>query len=415
MNERKYKYSIFFIFLGILLYANTAESQTTNEKFDKIVIDAGHGGVKPGAIGAHNKEKDITLAVALKLGRIINENLKSVKVFYTRVIDQDIDLYKRSTVANRINADLFISIHCNSSTVKFSSGTETFTMGLAKTAQNIAVAKQENSEMLTETNHQENYQGFDMNSPESDILLSLYQNAYLNNSIDFADKIQKEYTKNTPMKSRGVKQANLVVLWKASMPAVLTEIGFISNSQEEAYISSEYGQWVIATSIFQAICQYKNKIDNMNMPIPEVNSIIPQDVLQQEQVRLANEKIEKEKQRQEQAEEQRRQQQEQKQQEEQQKEENTDNSLEVIYRVQFLSSPKQLSLSDSRFSGLDDIFSYREKGSWKYACGLFANQNDALAYQKKVKDMNYNDAFVVAFYNGKRISIVEARRLQKQN
>jgi N-acetylmuramoyl-L-alanine amidase len=312
MNVKKYKYSIFFVFLGILLCTNIAESQTNNERFDKVVIDAGHGGVKPGAIGAHNKEKDITLAVALKLGRIINENLKAVKVFYTRVIDQDIDLYKRSTVANKINADLFISIHCNSSTIKVSNGTETFTMGLAKTAQNIAVAKQENSEMLTEANHQENYEGFDINSPESDILLSLYQTAYLNNSLDFADKIQKEYTKNTPMKSRGVKQANLVVLWKASMPAVLTEIGFISNSQEEAYISSDIGQWTIAACIFRAIVEYKNKVDNTNMAIPSINTLIPKDVLQQEQVRLANEKLEKEKRDKELAEEKQRQEQEQK-------------------------------------------------------------------------------------------------------
>lgn len=413
VKSKKHIYCIFYIFFCILLISNTALSQSSTEKFDKVVIDAGHGGIKPGAIGSHSKEKDITLAVALKVGQLINENLKSVKVYYTRVIDQDVDLYKRSTVANKINADLFISIHCNSSTAKNSIGTETFAMGLAKTNQNLAVAKKENSEILTEANRELNYQGFDLNSPENDILLSLYQNAYLSNSLEFANMIQKEYIKNTSMKSRGVKQANLVVLWKSSMPAVLTEIGFISNSQEEAYISSDIGQWTIASSIFRAIIEYKNKSDNMSLPVPEINSLIPKDVLEKERIRKENERLANIKEQQQLAEEKRQRELQEQEEQQQRQEETKDESAEVIYRVQFSSSLKQISISDNRFNGLEDMYSYQENGKWKYASGLFATQSEALEYLKKVKE-TYNDAFVVAFYKGKRISIVEAKRLSNK-
>lgn len=197
MNKQVRIYSIFvFIFFTFFCYT-AANAQENLNVFDKIVIDAGHGGNKPGAIGSKYKEKDVTLAVAIKLGKLINENLKSVKVYYTRVIDQDVDLYKRSTIANRLNADMFISIHCNSSTSKTAGGTETYAMGLGKTERNLEVAKKENAEILTESGAIENYKDFDMSSPESDILMSLYQNAYLQNSLDIAAKIQAEYQKRT--------------------------------------------------------------------------------------------------------------------------------------------------------------------------------------------------------------------------
>lgn len=413
MNEHINKHSIFY-FVVLLLLPFLAFSQNENKsKFDKIVIDAGHGGNKPGAIGSKYKEKDIALSVSIKLGKLINENLKGVKVYYTRVIDQDIDLYKRSTVANKINADLFLSIHCNSSTNKSAGGTETYAMGLGKTENNLEVAKKENAEILTESNSIENYQGFDLNSPEGDILLSLYQNAYLQSSLDFAAKIQNQYSKNVPMKNRGVHQANFVVLWKASMPAVLTEIGFISNTKEEEYLGSEYGQWTIASCIFRAICEYRNKIDGLNDPIPEISKLIPEEVKEQEKIRQQNiliaqqqkESIEKE----------RKELAEQKAQQEyiQNKEvaNKAMNGKDLVYRVQFLSSPTQLSLSDKKFTGFEDVFSYNEKGSWKYTAGLFASQKEALDYQKRVKE-TYADAFVVAFYKGKRVSIVEAKRLE---
>ena len=420
MNKQKDIIIIFFVILNIVTGLKCTVAQENNNIFDKIVIDAGHGGNKPGALGSKYKEKDITLAVAIKLGKIINENLKSVKVYYTRVIDQDVDLYKRSTIANRINADLFLSIHCNSASNKNAGGTETYAMGLGKTESNLSVAKKENAEILTENNAIQNYEGFDINSPESDILMSLYQNAYLNNSLDFAAKIQEQYKKHVPFKNRGVHQANFVVLWKAAMPAVLTEIGFISNPEEEVFIGSEYGQWVIASCIFRAICNYRNKIDNLTDPIPDLETLIPKDVVEKERIRKENEKLLKES----------------------QANDSVNNQsaginnknhssdtitkekydsiqniqksgAEIIYRIQFMSSSVKLTPNDSHFTGLDDIFTYKDNETWKYTAGMFATQAEALNYQTKVRE-KYNDAFVVAFHNGKRIPIVEAQRLQKK-
>lgn len=419
MKEDTFKYCIFcFLILVVSCFLCFAQQEKGKNIFDKVVIDAGHGGNKPGAIGSKYKEKDVTLAVAIKLGKLINENLKTVKVYYTRVIDQDIDLYKRSSVANKINADLFLSIHCNSATNKNAAGTETYAMGLGKTESNLEVAKKENAEILTEKGSAENYQGFDLNSPEGDILLSLYQNAYLQNSLDFAAKIQAQYSKHVPMKSRGVHQANFVVLWKAAMPAVLTEIGFISNPKEEEYIGSEYGQWVIASCIFRAICEYRNKVDNLSDRIPSVDELVPKDVKEKEEIRKQNELL-AQKQR---AEEQKKLAEQKKLREEKLKkdkqeelaEQKKNEGTDLVYRVQFLSSPTQLKNNDNRLQGLDDVFSYCEKGAWKYTAGIFATDKEALTYQKKVKE-KYSDAFIVAFYNGKRVSMVEAKRLSNQN
>lgn len=422
-----YKGGSFFItFIILFCLFNSCSllyAQDNSKLFDKIVIDAGHGGNKPGAIGSKYKEKDITLAVAIKLGKLINENLKDVKVYYTRIIDQDVDLYKRSSVANKINADLFLSIHCNSATNKSAGGTETYAMGLGRTESNLAVAKKENAEILTENNAIQNYEGFDFNSPETDILMSLYQNAYLNNSLDFAAKIQSQYQKNIPFKNRGVHQANFVVLWKAAMPAVLTEIGFISNPKEEEYLGSEYGQWTIASCIFRAICEYRNKFDNLNEPIMTIEQLIPKDIQNKEKIRKQNELLKRDFfARAENNDSIYKNQTSTNGQEQLNKEKFLQNDsiqniqktgTEIIYRIQFMSSPTKIAYNDSRFIGLEDIFSYKDKGAWKYTAGIFATQKEALDYQKKIKT-KYNDAFVVAFHNGKRITVVEAQRLQKK-
>ncbi|MDO5759538.1 MAG: N-acetylmuramoyl-L-alanine amidase [Bacteroidota bacterium] len=418
MKEDRLCYSILcFCVLILSCFVSFSQQERSKNVFDKVVIDAGHGGNKPGAIGSKYKEKDVTLAVSIKLGKLINENLKSVKVYYTRVIDQDIDLYKRSSVANKINADLFISIHCNSATNKNAAGTETYAMGLGKTESNLEVAKKENAEILTEKGSLENYQGFDLNSPEGDILMSLYQNAYLQSSLDFAAKIQNQYTKHVPMKSRGVHQANFVVLWKAAMPAVLTEIGFISNPKEEEYIGSEYGQWVIAACIFRAICEYRNKVDNLKDEILSVEQLIPQEVKEQEAIRKQNELIaqkQKEEERKQQAQQQQEKQiQQQEKLNEEKKQQEQNSGVDLVYRIQFLSSPNQLKNDDSRLQGLEDVFAYSENGAWKYTAGIFATTSEALTYQKQVRE-KYGDAFVVAFYDGKRVSMVEAKRLSSQ-
>lgn len=403
--------------IGVLFYvllvsvSGYAQQGGGTKKFTKLVIDAGHGGDKPGAVGSRCKEKDITLAVSLKLGRMITEHLKDVEVRYTRVIDKDIELYKRSQIANQIGADLFISIHCNSSTNKAPHGSETFALGLTKAAQNLEVAKKENTDILSEANYEENYDGFDPNAPENDILFALYQNAYMESSLWFADRVQRQLSANTPISDRGVKQANFVVLLKSAMPSVLIEIGFISNQQEETYLMSEVGQYEIAASIFRAICEYKMHRDNVKMAIPSVSSLIPKNILEKQKQLEENQKLaqikEEERLRAELAA---------KKEAEAKKAalQPDNNNSEVVYRVQFASMKAKLSTSDTRFAGLEDVWLYEFDGYWKYCAGLFATQKEASNYVQKVRSLGHKDAFVVVFHNGKRISFEQARALEKK-
>lgn len=413
MNERigKHKYICTLLLALLSFFSVQAQQDRRGSKFSKLVIDAGHGGNKPGAVGAKCKEKDITLAVSLKLGKMITENLKDVEVYYTRVIDKDVELYKRSQIANKIGADLFISIHCNSSSNKAPKGSETFALGVTKAEQNLEVAKKENKDILLEANYEDNYDGFDPNAPENDILFSLFQNAYMEGSLWFADKVQKQLTSNTPISNRGVKQANFVVLLKSAMPSVLIEIGFISNPQEEEYLMSEIGQYEIAASIFRAICEYKMNKDNVKFSIPEVDDLIPKDLLaKQEQIEKAKqlaqvkeaERLKKEKERE-------------KIENEKKKADNDKgDGLDIVYRVQFASMKSKVSVKDSRFKGLDDVWLYEFDGYWKYCAGLFASQQEASNYAQKVREMGHKDAFVVVFNKGQRISIEQARALKKK-
>lgn len=409
-QEIKNILNLLLIIFVCMLSANAQEESIVN-KFDKVVIDAGHGGDKPGAVGAKSKEKDITLAVSLKLGKMITEHLKDVEVYYTRVIDKDVELYKRSQIANKISADLFVSIHCNSSSNKAPKGSETFALGVTKAAQNLEVAKKENKDILLEANYGDNYDGFDPNAPENDILFSLFQNAYMEGSLWFADKIQKHLTTNTPITNRGVKQANFVVLLKSAMPSVLVEIGFISNAEEELYLMSEIGQYEIAASIFQAICEYKIHKDNVKMPIPTVEQLVPKDVLNKDkqikeaQLLAKQKETERLKQEREQ----------QKQKEQQRNEENEKGTgIDVVYRVQFASMKNQVSTKDKIFEGLDDVWAYEFDGYWKYCAGLFATQKEASNYVQKVRGLGHKDAFVVVFYKGKRTTFEQVRALEKE-
>ncbi len=229
------------------------------------MIDAGHGGKDGGTSGAVSKEKDVALKIATELGTIIREYLPDVEVVYTRTGDNFIELDERANIANKNGADLFVSIHCNavehSNKVK---GTETWVMGLHKTETNLNVAKRENSVILMEENYTEKYEGFDPNDPASHILFSLYQNAYLSNSLNLAEKIEFQFKKRVGRSSRGVKQAGFVVLYKSSMPSVLVETGFLSNPAEERYLNDDLGQTYIASGIFRAVRDYKVEIESMN-------------------------------------------------------------------------------------------------------------------------------------------------------
>jgi N-acetylmuramoyl-L-alanine amidase len=244
---------------------------TTDFKVDVVVIDAGHGGHDSGTLGSNSKEKDVVLKIALKLGEIIKENIKGVKVIYTRDTDKFIDLSERANIANRNHADVFISIHANSLPTKTPDarkqsiyGTETYVMGLHKTDENFEVSKRENSVILLEENYKEKYEGFDPDSPESYILFSLTQSANQEASLLLASKVEDQFGQRAGRRSRGVKQAGFVVLYKTSMPSILIETGFLSNTKEERELNSDKVQDYIASGIYRAFKEYKNQIESVN-------------------------------------------------------------------------------------------------------------------------------------------------------
>ncbi|GAA4464665.1 hypothetical protein GCM10023189_44260 [Nibrella saemangeumensis] len=230
-----------------------------------VVLDAGHGGKDPGAMGRRSREARINLQLALLVGQKIKSQMPEVRVIYTRTTDRFIELAERSSIANRSKADLFISIHCNanprSSRIY---GTETYTMGLHKTEGNLEVAKRENAVILQEANYQQTYKGFNPDSPLAHIMLANYQHAFMGSSINFAQKVERSFRTNADRLSNGVKQAGFLVLWRTTMPSVLIESGYLTNPAEEQYLLSETGQDQISTAIVKAFRQYKQEIEAAN-------------------------------------------------------------------------------------------------------------------------------------------------------
>jgi N-acetylmuramoyl-L-alanine amidase len=226
-----------------------------------VVIDAGHGGHDPGCQYGGAKEKLVTLAIAKKLGKLIQDNVKDVKVIYTRDDDTFVELWERAGIANRANASVFISVHCNANDKKSVLGTETYAMGLHKTDDNLGVAHRENEVVLMEDDYTEKYDGFDPKSPEADIIFTLFQGAYMEQSLRLAELIEKQFKTKTKRTSRGVKQAGFLVLWKTTMPSVLIETGFLSNDTERKFLTSSSGQDSIATSIYRAFKEFKTESD----------------------------------------------------------------------------------------------------------------------------------------------------------
>ena len=252
------------VFLPSLSYAGVFQD-TVAYTVRTVVLDAGHGGDKPGTRGARSREKDVVLQVVLKLGKAIEKEIPGVKVLYTRTTDVDVDLYKRIEYANEHKADLFISVHCNATPLvrgrqnKTVRGTETFVSGFSRLGEQDAAIR-ENADILLEDNYEDNYQGFDPSDPASYIVFSLMKNQYRDQSIRLASAIQDEYVKSNRV-DRGVQEQSLAVLARAGMPAVLTEIGFLSNPNEETYMMSENGQTEIVKNLVNAIRAYKRQVE----------------------------------------------------------------------------------------------------------------------------------------------------------
>lgn len=231
-------------------------------RIDTVVIDPGHGGIDPGCTSHGVMEKDVVLSIALKLGKYIKENLKGVEVIYTRKTDKFVKLYKRAEIANKNNADVFISLHANASQYKHVNGSETFCMGVNKSEENLKVAKRENSVVLLEENYEKNYKNYNPKSPESHILYAMQQNNNLQQSLKVASNIQHQFDERVHRHNRGVKQAGFVVLYRTTMPSVLIETGFLTNPKERRYLTSERGQTYIASGIFRAFRNYRNTMNS---------------------------------------------------------------------------------------------------------------------------------------------------------
>lgn len=252
------------LLLAITLLISASTYSPPDSKVDVVVIDAGHGGHDNGTHGRLLKEKDLALSIALKVGSYIEKNIPDVKVIYTRKDDRYLALDERANIANKNKADLFICIHANANPNTKAYGTETFVMGLHKDEGNLAIAQRENSVILMDENYEERYEGFNPSSPESYILFELIQSAYQESSLRFAQKVEGQFKERVGRLSRGVKQAGFVVLWRTTMPSVLIETGFLTNSTEEKFLAGEEGQELIASGIYRAFKEYKNEVESIN-------------------------------------------------------------------------------------------------------------------------------------------------------
>lgn len=337
-------------------------SQTQIYAQDKfvVVLDAGHGGKDPGRPAKNFSEKDIALNIVLKLGNKL-ENIDDVKVVYTRDKDVFVDLKERGRIANDADADLFVSIHCNAFH-NDASGTETYVLGLHANKQNFEVAKHENSVIFLEDNYQEKYEGFDPNSPEAVIGMTLMQEEFLDQSLFLASNIQTNFRDQLKRKDRGVKQAGFVVLHQTYMPSVLIETGFITNSKEGAFLNSKSGQDKVSGAIFNAIKSYKRNLDE-NLVIedtPIAASVSPSNVYPG-----------------------------------------------IDFKVQISSGKKKVETKSYNFKGLKGVERGRIAGVYKYYYGKSSDYDKILMIQKEARKAGFSSAFVVAFKGEERIQVSE--------
>ncbi len=368
-----------------------SHSLLAQHKLGLVVIDAGHGGKDPGTIGRKTQEKNITLAIALKLGKLISARMEGVKVIYTRDKDEFIELYERAGIANRNKADLFISIHCNANRNRAMHGAETYVMGLHRTEANLETAKQENASILMESDHSTRYEGFDPNSDESYIIFTLYQDANLDLSMQLATDVQSQMGDRVRQDDHGVRQAGFLVLYKTTMPSLLVETGDLSNADEEAYLMSEKGQDAIAEAIFRAVNQYRLGNGNgKSVPSPVAADTQPKkQVAPVKKSDTAPPVPAKDP----------------------PKPTGTPATHQVSFRVQVYTSPKEIPVTSKRFNGLNDVKMYRHQGSYKYTAGDEKSPEAAFALLSEVQKKGFKDAFVVAFCDGQRISMEKARAL----
>ena len=392
------------IIIGLVAISISGFSQT--KKF-KITLDAGHGAHDFGAVYKGHVEKKIALAVVLKVGKILEEQ-PNFEVNYTRKTDVFIGLVERANIANRVDANIFVSIHCNANKNTAADGTETYVMGMSKNASNLAAAKSENEVVTLEKDYKQKYEGFDPNSPETLIGLTLMQEDILNNSISLASKIEDSFSGlGKKIRGGGVKQAPFMVLHKAYMARVLIEMGFISNPIEGDRLDSEEGQNEIANAIAQAIIDYKKEYfgsgaleNEEDRPSKKIVEKIYKDTSTpvKKEVKILAEVIKKEPVK------------DIKKEPKKEPVKEVEKEIGVVFKVQIASSSKKMDLDPSNFKGLKNVDIESNGAVFKYTYGQTTDYFEAKKNLSEVKSKGYDSAFLIAFKNGKSISVKEATK-----
>ena len=350
------KHLVLFFVLS-LFFSNPFETISQNDKFI-VVIDAGHGGKDPGGVANGYREKDVALNVSLLLGKLLSNN--EIKVVFTRKKDVFIGLWKRGKIANNAKADFFISIHCNTVTSSKPYGTETFVLGLHANKQNLEIAKKENAVILLEDDYKKRYEGFDPNSEESVLGLTLLQEENLDKSFSLAAEIQQNFSQNLKRKNRGVKQAGFVVLHQTYMPSVLVELGFLSNKNEGKFLNSKSGQQKMAKEIARSIKKYYNQL--------KLNTVVVND-----QISIENSKVDAIIRDEDKLEE------------------------EVVFKIQIASSKNKIQLKSYNFKGLKNVQRVKVGSYYKYYFGVTTIYNKVKNSLLKAKSKGYSDAYIAAF------------------
>ena len=397
---------ILYILICLWLLVSPSNVSSVWAKDFVVVIDAGHGGHDPGAIGKISKEKNINLKVALKLGNLIKQNCNDVKVVYTRSKDVFIPLDRRAEIANNAKADLFISIHTNAlANNRTAKGASTWTLGLAKSDANLEVAKRENSVILYEDDYKTRYAGFNPNSAESYIIFEFMQDKYMEQSVHLASLVQKQFRHHCKRVDRGVHQAGFLVLKASAMPSILVELGFISTPEEERYLNTEEGSSTLAKGIYRAFLSYKREHEirltgSSRTALPNDDEVTDTEVAQIDSTESENEKpqntprtdklvTEAKTQRPIVV-------------------ESTTNDSEITFKIQILTSSRPLSKHDKRLKGLKDVDYYKENGLYKYTYGASSDYNKVLRTRRNTVTPLFKDAFIIAFRNGEKMNINEA-------
>ena len=374
--------------------SRSAPSENTPPKTFVVVLDAGHGGHDPGNLGNGYLEKKIALSIVLQTGAIL-EKQPGIKVIYTRKDDTFVDLYKRGEIANKANADLFVSVHCDSHTSN-AYGAGTFVLGLHANEKNFEVAKKENSVIYLEDNYEERYAEYDINSPESVIGLTIMQEEFLEESIQLASMIQSQFTRQLKRKDRKVKQAGFIVLHQTFMPSVLVETGFLTNKSEGAYLNSKKGQQQMGNAIAKAVIAYKNRLDKAaaendllasseeSVPEPPVsNPVIKKEGEAKKEVNSPPSG---------------------------QKTDGVMNASQapkspVIYKVQLLATVKTIPMTPNYFNGLNSISKEPYKNLFRYMYGSVSSYAQAQKLRKEAASNGYPTCYIVVYKNGERVRL----------